>query len=87
MTTNGDIGSLDAGGKIIKMEVDYSATCDEKIPLWKSWAASGKVQEAIDQLLALEKQTRTGADMASTARILVTIVQICYEGKKLDSAQ
>lgn len=40
-------------------QVDYSATCDEKIPLWKSWAASGKVQEAIDQLLALEKQTRT----------------------------
>lgn len=39
--------------------MDYEATCDEKIPLWKSWAASGKVQEAIDQLLALEKQTRT----------------------------
>ncbi|CAK1547135.1 unnamed protein product [Leptosia nina] len=63
------------------MEVDYSETCDEKIPLWKSWAASGRVQEAIDQLLALEKQTRTVADMASTARILVTIVQICYEAK------
>ncbi|CAH4029424.1 26S proteasome non-ATPase regulatory subunit 12 [Pieris brassicae] len=81
MTTNGDLESLDASGKIIKMEVDYSATCDEKIPLWKSWASSGRVQEAIDQLLALEKQTRTGADMASTARILVTIVQICYEAK------
>ncbi|XP_038211930.1 26S proteasome non-ATPase regulatory subunit 12 [Zerene cesonia] len=81
MTSNGDIESLDASGKIIKMEVDYSATCDEKIPIWKSWAASGKVQEAIDQLLALEKQTRTGADMASTARILVTVVQICFEAK------
>ncbi|XP_045771643.1 26S proteasome non-ATPase regulatory subunit 12 [Maniola jurtina] len=85
MTTNGDIGSLDASGKIVKMEVDYSATCDEKIPLWKSWAASGKVQEAIDQLLALEKQTRTGADMTSTARILVAIVQICYEAKNWSS--
>ncbi|XP_052740439.1 26S proteasome non-ATPase regulatory subunit 12 [Bicyclus anynana] len=85
MSTNGDVGSLDASGKIIKMEVDYSVTCDEKIPLWKSWAASGKVQEAIDQLLALEKQTRTGADMASTARILVTIVQICYEAKNWSS--
>lgn len=39
--------------------MDYSATCDEKLPLWKSWAAQGKIQEAIDQLLALEKQTRT----------------------------
>ncbi|XP_030036703.2 26S proteasome non-ATPase regulatory subunit 12 [Manduca sexta] len=81
MTTNGDIGGLDASGKIVKMEVDYSTTCDEKIPMWKSWAAKGRVQEAIDQLLALEKQTRTGADMASTARILVTVVQICYEAK------
>nr|XP_032523342.1 26S proteasome non-ATPase regulatory subunit 12 [Danaus plexippus plexippus] len=81
MASNGDIESLDASGKIIKMEVDYSATCDEKIPLWKSWASNGKVQEAIDQLLALEKQTRTAADMASTARILVTIVQICFEAK------
>ncbi|XP_041978327.1 26S proteasome non-ATPase regulatory subunit 12 [Aricia agestis] len=79
--SGGDIGGLDATGKIVKMEVDYSVTCDEKIPVWKSWASSGRVQEAIDQLLALEKQTRTGADMASTARILVTIVQICYEAK------
>ncbi|KPJ02799.1 PREDICTED: 26S proteasome non-ATPase regulatory subunit 12 [Papilio xuthus] len=68
-------------GKIIKMEVDYEDICNEKIPLWKSLASSGKVQEAIDQLLALEKQTRTGADMASTARILVAIVQIWYEAK------
>ncbi|XP_013143060.1 PREDICTED: 26S proteasome non-ATPase regulatory subunit 12 [Papilio polytes] len=68
-------------GKIIKMEVDYEDTCNEKIPVWKSLASSGRVQEAIDQLLALEKQTRTGADMASTARILVTIVQIWFEAK------
>lgn len=81
MASNGDIGGLDASGKIVKMEVDYSATCDEKIPIWKAWAAKGNVQEAIDQLLALEKQTRTGADMASTARILVTVVQICFEAK------
>ncbi|XP_061713353.1 26S proteasome non-ATPase regulatory subunit 12 [Cydia pomonella] len=81
MSMNDDLTSLDAGGKIVKMEVDYSTTCDEKIPLWKSWASKGKVQEAIDQLLALEKQTRTGADMASTARILVAIVQICFEAK------
>ncbi|GBP33610.1 26S proteasome non-ATPase regulatory subunit 12 [Eumeta japonica] len=81
MTTNGDIGGFDAGGKIVKMEVDYSTTCDEKIPMWKSWASKGRVQEAIDQLLSLEKQTRTGADMASTSRILMAIVQIFYEAK------
>ncbi|KAG7302868.1 26S proteasome non-ATPase regulatory subunit 12 [Plutella xylostella] len=85
MTTNDDLSGLDASGKIVKMEVDYSTTCDEKIPMWKSWAAQGRIQEAIDQLLALEKQTRTGADMASTSRILVAVVQICYEAKDWSS--
>lgn len=47
------------GGTLVKMEVDYSATCDEKIPLHKKQAADGQLQEAINGLLALEKQTRT----------------------------
>lgn len=47
------------GGRIVKMEVDYSATCDEKIAVAESLAASGKLQEALDTLLVLEKQTRT----------------------------
>ena len=29
-------------------------------------------------LSGLEKQTRTGCDTYSTARVLVTIVQLCY---------
>lgn len=47
------------GGRIVKMEVDYSATCDEKIAVAESLAAGGKLQEALDTLLMLEKQTRT----------------------------
>lgn len=47
------------GGRIVKMEVDYSATCDEKITVAESLASSGKLQEALDTLLVLEKQTRT----------------------------
>ena len=66
-------------GKIVKMEVDYSSTCDEKIPECKKLAASGKMHDALDVLLGLEKQTRTGADMMSTGRVLVAIVQICRE--------
>ncbi|CAH0564016.1 unnamed protein product [Brassicogethes aeneus] len=68
-------------GKIVKMEVDYSSTCDEKIPECQKMAKSGKLHDALDQLLALEKQTRTGADMISTGRVLVAIVQICREAK------
>lgn len=37
--------------------------------------------EAVETLLSLEKQTRTAADMHSTAKILVAIVKICFEAK------
>lgn len=68
-------------GKIVKMEVDYSSNCDTKIPESKKMAREGKMHDALDQLLALEKLTRTGADMVSTSRVLVAIVEICLEAK------
>lgn len=46
-------------GRILKMEVDYSSTCDDKIPECQKLAKDGKIQDALDTLLALEKQTRT----------------------------
>jgi hypothetical protein len=46
-------------GRIVKMEVDYSSTCDEKIPECQKLAKEGKMHDALDTLLALEKQTRT----------------------------
>ncbi|XP_014248586.1 26S proteasome non-ATPase regulatory subunit 12 [Cimex lectularius] len=71
----------DNGGKIMKMEVDYSATCDEKIAECKKMASEGKLHDALDVLISLEKQTRTGADVWSTSRVLVAIVQLCFEAK------
>lgn len=69
-------------GRIVKMEVDYSATCDEKIPLCKEMAKDeNKFNEALEILLQLEKQTRIGADMVSSARVLIAIVQICFEAR------
>lgn len=67
------------GGRLVKMEVDYSTTCDEKIPTAKQTAKEGRVQEAVESLMTLEKQTRTGADAHSTSRVLVAIVEICYD--------
>ncbi|KAJ8682767.1 hypothetical protein QAD02_018559 [Eretmocerus hayati] len=69
------------GGRIVKMEVDYSNNCDTKIPECKTLAAEGKLHDALDQLLALEKLTRTASDMVSTSRILIAIVEICFEAK------
>jgi len=69
---------------LVKMEVDYSAEVDKAIPEMKALAASGKLQEALDQLYTLEKQTRTAADAVSTGRILVCIVELCYDKKDWD---
>jgi len=68
-------------GSNVKMEVDYSSTVEEKIPQAKELAAQNKLEDALEMLLALEKQTRTGADMHSTSKVLVAIVQICFEAQ------
>jgi len=69
------------GATTVKMEVDYSETCDKKIPEAQTLAAKGKLDEALELLTGLEKQTRSGADTHSTGRVLVTIVQLCFEAK------
>ncbi|XP_042239997.1 26S proteasome non-ATPase regulatory subunit 12-like [Homarus americanus] len=70
---------ISEGGRLVKMEVDYSTTCDEKIPAAQQMAKDGRVQEAVDSLMVLEKQTRTGADAHSTSRVLVAVVEICFD--------
>ncbi|OQR69383.1 26S proteasome non-ATPase regulatory subunit 12-like [Tropilaelaps mercedesae] len=70
-------------GRIVKMEVDYSSTVDAKIPATEALVQQGKLDEALEQLLALEKQTRTGADTHSTSRILVHIAKLCFQAKQL----
>ncbi|KAG1683013.1 26S proteasome non-ATPase regulatory subunit 12 [Nymphon striatum] len=68
-------------GKIVKMEVDYTSSCDEKIPECEKLAKDGKLKEALEILFSLEKQTRTGADAHSTSRVLIKIVKLCFEAK------
>ena len=55
-----------------------SETCDKKIPEAQTLAAEGKLDAAMEMLLGLEKQTRSGCDTHSTGRVLVTIVQLCF---------
>jgi len=76
----GDQYNIDTG-RVVKMEVDYSSACDEKIPQCENLTKQGKLNEALEILLSLEKQARTGADTHSTSRILVTIVKLCFESQ------
>uniref|UniRef100_A0A8C8F0A6 26S proteasome non-ATPase regulatory subunit 12 n=1 Tax=Oncorhynchus tshawytscha TaxID=74940 RepID=A0A8C8F0A6_ONCTS len=72
-------------GKLVKMEIDYSSTVDTRLPECAEMAKEGRLQEAVESLLSLEKQTRTASDMVSTSRILVAVVQMCYEAKDMDA--
>nr|VZI37498.1 unnamed protein product [Spirometra erinaceieuropaei] len=67
-----------------KMEVDFSATVDEKIPIFKSLASDGKIDEALEKCSVLEKQTRVASDAISTGRLLTCIVEILAEANQWD---
>ncbi|UYV71719.1 PSMD12, partial [Cordylochernes scorpioides] len=70
-------------GRIVKMEVDYEAAVNEKLPICEKLQKDGKLSEALDILLSLEKQTRTAADTHSTSRVLVAIVKLCFESQDM----
>jgi len=74
----------DMKGNVVKMEVDYTEKCDKEIPECEERAKNGDLVEALETLLTLEKQTRTGADMFSTSRILVATMKICFDNKNFE---
>ncbi|XP_063682947.1 26S proteasome non-ATPase regulatory subunit 12-like [Bolinopsis microptera] len=65
--------------RMVKMEVDYSDTVDKVIPECETLAADKKLNEAIDKLLVVEKQTRGAGDAISSSKVLVCIVALCYK--------
>ncbi|KAI8924944.1 hypothetical protein BC831DRAFT_463209 [Entophlyctis helioformis] len=70
-----------ADGKLEKMTQDWSAAADTLLPETEKLAKAGKLSEAIEQLLVLEKQTRTSADLASNSRVLLQIIGLAYRAK------
>jgi len=66
------------------MEQDFGPLLDTKIPENEKLAKSGKLSDAIENLLAVEKQTRNGKDSKSTGKVAITIVRLCYEAKQWD---
>ncbi|KAI9277240.1 PCI domain-containing protein [Phascolomyces articulosus] len=68
-------------GKLEKMEKDYSPQVDALLPETDALLKQGKLQEALDKLMVLEKQARNAADPDSTSRILVQVVKLCREAQ------
>jgi len=64
--------------KMIKMEVDYSEIVATAVPECETLALEKKLNEALERLFTLEKQTRGAGDAISNSKVLVCVVNICY---------
>lgn len=82
-----DLDTFTESGKIVKMEIDYSDQVKETLAKCEKLVSekASNLGEAIELLLSLEKQTRAGADMHSTSRILVGICQLAFDAKQWDT--
>ncbi|GAA6001379.1 proteasome regulatory particle lid subunit RPN5 [Rhodotorula paludigena] len=70
-----------AEGVARKQEADLTPQCDEAIPAAEQLAKDGKVQEALDKLLVLEKQARNASDLSSTSRLLIAVISILFTAR------
>ncbi|KAF9912767.1 26S proteasome non-ATPase regulatory subunit 12 [Lobosporangium transversale] len=64
---------------IQKMEKDCAPIVDAQMPEIDAAAKGGDLTKALEQLLALEKQTRSAADLASSTRVLKRFIQLTFE--------
>lgn len=68
-----------------KQEQDFTKEVDELIPLVNNLLKTGNLQQGLEKLLVLEKQTRNASDLASTTRLLLHIVTIVFDSKDIES--
>lgn len=70
-----------ADGMLPKPDQDYTILLDAELPA----ISHLPLQQALERLTALEKQTRQASDAISTKRILVQVVQLCAEANEWDT--
>ncbi|KAF9527761.1 hypothetical protein CPB83DRAFT_792684 [Crepidotus variabilis] len=64
-----------------KQEKDYTKEVDALFPEVESTVKAGQLQEGLDKIFTLEKQTRNAADLASTTRLVKAATQYCYDAR------
>ncbi|TDL28216.1 26S proteasome non-ATPase regulatory subunit 12 [Rickenella mellea] len=64
-----------------KQERDFTPEVDALVPEATSLAKSGKLQEGVDKLFALEKQTRNASDLKSTTTLSKLILDLSYDAR------
>ncbi|KIP12555.1 hypothetical protein PHLGIDRAFT_97969 [Phlebiopsis gigantea 11061_1 CR5-6] len=64
-----------------KQEKDFTKEVDVILLETKTLAEAGQLQEAVDKLMVLEKQTRNASDLPSTSRLVKEICQLSYDAR------
>ncbi|KAF8167713.1 PCI domain-containing protein [Crassisporium funariophilum] len=64
-----------------KQEKDFTKEVDVLLPEAETIIKSGKLQDGLDKIFTLEKQTRNASDLASTSRLVKAAVQHCYDAR------
>ncbi|EJU00081.1 hypothetical protein DACRYDRAFT_101139 [Dacryopinax primogenitus] len=65
-----------------KQERDYTKEVNELLPEVEALVKARAIQEALDRIYVLEKQTRNAADIPSTRTLANRAIGICYEAKQ-----
>lgn len=74
-----EMANLDPLVKDPKATEDYSQSANELIPKAQSLARAGRLDEAVEELLALEKKARFAFDGITCARLVCSIATLYYE--------
>ncbi|KAF8516535.1 26S proteasome non-ATPase regulatory subunit 12 [Hysterangium stoloniferum] len=64
-----------------KQERDFTPEVDALIPEVTASAKGGKLEDAIEKILSLEKQTRNASDLKSTTRLAETLLTLTNEAR------
>eukprot|EP00922_Rhytidocystis_sp_ex-Travisia-forbesii_P055631 GHVS01082402.1.p1 GENE.GHVS01082402.1~~GHVS01082402.1.p1 ORF type:complete len:470 (+),score=72.75 GHVS01082402.1:31-1440(+) len=73
------LGALDSLVNDPRASDDYSSQTDKLVPEARALAKAGRLQEAIDELLVLEKKSRQSSDAKSCSRICSEILTLYRE--------
>ncbi|KAF8531920.1 26S proteasome non-ATPase regulatory subunit 12 [Gautieria morchelliformis] len=65
-----------------KQERDYTPEVDLLLPQATASAKAGFLDDAVEQLLSLEKQTRNASDLKSTTRLAETLLTLAHEARR-----
>jgi len=65
-----------------KATEDYSKETEEVIARADTMVKAGRLEEAIEDILTLEKKTRTACDGISTSKLVRAVCKLCYEANE-----